>query len=84
MTMSHSRAARWDEALAARLPRAFCTRMSLQVIRRVALHSAGLGAQIHPVLQRAYAARGVRSATDLDISLARLLPVGTLAACRRR
>jgi single-stranded-DNA-specific exonuclease len=53
--------------------------MSLQVIRRVALHSADLRAPMHPVLQRAYAARGVRSATDLDVSLARLLPVGTLA-----
>ena len=53
--------------------------MSLQVIRRVVLHSADLRAPLHPVLQRAYAARGVRSATDLDISLARLLPVGTLA-----
>jgi len=53
--------------------------MSLKVIRRVALQGAGLGAHLHPVLQRAYAARGVRSATDLDISLGRLLPVGTLA-----
>jgi single-stranded-DNA-specific exonuclease len=34
---------------------------------------------VHPVLQRAYAARGVRSPMDLDVSLARLLPVGTLA-----
>jgi single-stranded-DNA-specific exonuclease len=53
--------------------------MSLQVIRRVALQTTTLGASLHPVLQRAYAARGVRSATDLDISLARLLPVGTIA-----
>jgi single-stranded-DNA-specific exonuclease len=41
--------------------------------------AAAFGAHLHPVLQRAYAARGVRSATDLDISLGRLLPVGTLA-----
>jgi single-stranded-DNA-specific exonuclease len=53
--------------------------MSLKVIRRVALEGAALGVHLHPVLQRAYAARGVRSATDLDISLGRLLPVGTLA-----
>jgi single-stranded-DNA-specific exonuclease len=53
--------------------------MSLQITRRpVALHPATLGAELHPVLQRAYAARGVRSATDLDVSLGRLLPVGTL------
>jgi single-stranded-DNA-specific exonuclease len=39
---------------------------------------ADLEADLHPVLRRIYAARGVRSATDLDISLSRLLPVGTL------
>jgi single-stranded-DNA-specific exonuclease len=33
---------------------------------------------LHPVLGRVYAARGVRSAAELDTSLARLLPVGTL------
>jgi single-stranded-DNA-specific exonuclease len=33
---------------------------------------------LHPVLTRVYAARGVRSAADLDVSLQRLLPVGTL------
>jgi single-stranded-DNA-specific exonuclease len=37
-----------------------------------------LAAGLHPVLARAYAARGVRSEADLDTSLARLLPVGTL------
>ncbi|HET7197750.1 MAG TPA: single-stranded-DNA-specific exonuclease RecJ [Burkholderiales bacterium] len=39
-----------------------------------------LGAGLHPVLARAYAARGVRSAEELDTSLSRLLPVGTLEA----
>ena len=53
--------------------------MSLHVIRRAASEHCAALAQLHPVLQRAYAARGVRSATDLDVSLARLLPVGTLA-----
>jgi single-stranded-DNA-specific exonuclease len=33
---------------------------------------------MHPVLSRVYAARGVQSAADLDTSLERLLPVGTL------
>jgi single-stranded-DNA-specific exonuclease len=33
---------------------------------------------MHPVLQRIYAARGIRSAADLDVSLERLHPVGTL------
>jgi single-stranded-DNA-specific exonuclease len=33
---------------------------------------------LHPVLQRVYAARGLRSGADLDLSLERLLPVGSL------
>lgn len=54
--------------------------MTLQIVRRPMVPNANaLGAALHPVLQRAYAARGVGSATDLDISLERLLPVGTLA-----
>jgi len=42
------------------------------------VQGAPLGGDLHPVLERVYAARGVRSAADLDTSLARLLPVGTL------
>ncbi|MGH8287185.1 MAG: single-stranded-DNA-specific exonuclease RecJ [Steroidobacteraceae bacterium] len=34
--------------------------------------------RLHPVLQRVYAARGVRSAAELDLSLERLLPVSAL------
>ncbi len=53
--------------------------MSLTVVRRtLAEATAPLGAQVHPVLGRVYAARGVRSAAELDHSLERLLPVGTL------
>jgi single-stranded-DNA-specific exonuclease len=33
---------------------------------------------LHPVLRRVYAARGLRSGADLDLSLERLLPVGSL------
>jgi single-stranded-DNA-specific exonuclease len=33
---------------------------------------------LHPVLGRIYAARGVRSPAELDTSLGRLLPIGTL------
>jgi single-stranded DNA-specific DHH superfamily exonuclease len=40
--------------------------------------ATGLGGSLHPVLGRVYAARGVCSAADLDTSLERLLPVGTL------
>ena len=46
--------------------------------RAPGVQGAPLGADLHPVLERVYAARGVRSAADLDTSLARLLPVGTL------
>ncbi|TLY96151.1 MAG: single-stranded-DNA-specific exonuclease RecJ [Gammaproteobacteria bacterium] len=53
--------------------------MRLRVVRRApGVQGAPLGGDLHPVLERVYAARGVRSAADLDTSLARLLPVGTL------
>jgi len=52
--------------------------MTLTVVRRARGTDAQLPAGLHPVLARAYAARGVRSGVDLDTSLARLLPVGTL------
>src|SRR6202051_5052105 len=35
-------------------------------------------ADLHPVLRRVYAARGLRSDADLDLSLDRSLPVGSL------
>jgi single-stranded-DNA-specific exonuclease len=38
----------------------------------------GFASDMHPVLQRIYAARGIRSSSDLDVSLERLHPVGTL------
>jgi single-stranded-DNA-specific exonuclease len=37
-----------------------------------------LDPQMHPVLRRVYAVRGVRSAQDLELSMHQLLPVGTL------
>jgi single-stranded-DNA-specific exonuclease len=52
--------------------------MTLRVVRRGRGADPQLPAGLHPVLVRAYAARGVRSGADLDTSLARLLPVGTL------
>ncbi|TLY96776.1 MAG: single-stranded-DNA-specific exonuclease RecJ [Gammaproteobacteria bacterium] len=53
--------------------------MRLRVVRRApGVQGAPLRGDLHPVLERVYAARGVRSAADLDTSLARLLPVGTL------
>jgi single-stranded-DNA-specific exonuclease len=53
--------------------------MRLRVVRRTPLQpGTPLGTNLHPVLGRVYAARGVRSLAELDTSLARLLPVGTL------
>ena len=53
--------------------------MSLRIVRRTAMPApTALGGTLHPVLERVYAARGVRSASELDTSLERLLPVGTL------
>ena len=40
-------------------------------------HSA-LGEALHPVLRRAYAARGIREPAQLSTELSRLLPVGSL------
>ena len=38
----------------------------------------GFTNDMHPVLQRIYSARGIRSVCDLDVSLDKLHPVGTL------
>ncbi len=54
--------------------------MSLRIVRRdPCLQDASvLSGALHPVLRRVYVTRGVRSAADLDTSLERLHPVGTL------
>ena len=53
--------------------------MKLRIVRRLpALGTPPLGGALHPVLDRVYFARGVRSTAELDTSLGRLLPVGTL------
>jgi single-stranded-DNA-specific exonuclease len=52
--------------------------VSLRIVRRTTVACAGLPRELHPVLGRVYAARGVRSALELDTSLGRLLPIGTL------
>ena len=48
------------------------------VIARRAVTEAALDAGLHPVLRRAYAARGVRDASELALTLDRLVPVGSL------
>ncbi len=51
----------------------------LRVVRRLLPGDyVGIGGDLHPVLQRVYAVRGVRSLTDLNVSLGRLHPVSTL------
>ncbi len=52
---------------------------SSEIRRRTAAPSDGFGAEVHPVLRRVYAARGLNSGADLDLSLERLLPVSSLA-----
>jgi single-stranded-DNA-specific exonuclease len=60
-------------------PQAALGSTPLRIVRRLAGEPCvGLAASVHPVLQRIYAARGVRSASELETSLDRLHPVGTL------
>jgi single-stranded-DNA-specific exonuclease len=50
-----------------------------RIVRRpVATESGRLPTSLHPVLRRVYAARGLADATDLELGLERLLPVGSL------
>ncbi len=51
--------------------------MNLFVERR-AVGNDFVDAHLHPVLRRAYAARGVRDSSELALTLDRLVPVGTL------
>jgi single-stranded-DNA-specific exonuclease len=54
-------------------------RMIETVIRRRPFAvSCDIPAAVHPVLRRVYAARGLQDGADLDLSLDRLLPVGSL------
>ena len=52
--------------------------MKLRVQRRDPAVASGVAPGLHPVLQRVYGARGVRSAEQLRLTLDRLLPVSTL------
>ena len=52
--------------------------MDLVIERRAILANQIIDARLHPVLRRAYAARGVRDQAELTLTLDRLLPVGTL------
>ncbi len=50
----------------------------LRVVRRAGRMSETFGADLHPVLRRVYRGRGITRAAELDTSLERLTPVGTL------
>jgi single-stranded-DNA-specific exonuclease len=53
--------------------------MTPQIRRRIVSGELpALGEGLHPVLRRAYAARGIRDPSQLSTELSRLLPVGTL------
>jgi single-stranded-DNA-specific exonuclease len=50
----------------------------MQIRRRALGTDHALAAHLHPVLRRVYAARGIDNDSDLDLSLDRMLPVGSL------
>jgi single-stranded-DNA-specific exonuclease len=52
--------------------------MKLRIVRRAVGELLGGDSGLHPVLRRVYAARGVRSVSDVSATLDRLLPVSTL------
>jgi single-stranded-DNA-specific exonuclease len=54
-----------------------------EIRRRPPGPSLEFASHLHPVLRRVYAARGISSALDLDLSLERLLPVSTLEGVER-
>jgi single-stranded-DNA-specific exonuclease len=49
-----------------------------EIRRRPAGNLVGFPAELHPVLRRVYAARGVSRSEELDLSLDKMLPVGSL------
>src|SRR5258706_166602 len=53
-------------------------RLSSPEIRRRPAAACDFTADVHPILRRVYAARGLQNNADLDLSLDRLLPVGSL------
>lgn len=55
----------------------------LPIRRRTADAEAALPGSLHPVLRRVYAARGVRTAEELELGLRHLAPLGGLANLER-
>jgi single-stranded-DNA-specific exonuclease len=54
--------------------------LNLRIVRRESCGQDGamFGGSLHPVLRRIYMSRGVKTLADLDTSLERMIPVGTL------
>ena len=50
----------------------------MEIRRRTQQNLGEFAGHLHPVVRRVYAARGIASDSDLDLSLDRLLPVGSL------
>jgi single-stranded-DNA-specific exonuclease len=57
--------------------------MAIEIRRRPPGAALDFAADLHPVLRRVYAARGIARAEDLDLSLDRLLPVRALDRAER-
>jgi single-stranded-DNA-specific exonuclease len=53
-------------------------RIAMEIRRRAHEVSEDFAGHLHPVLRRVYAARGIANDSELDLSLERLLPVGSL------
>jgi len=50
----------------------------MQIRRRIHENPTDFAGHLHPVVRRVYAARGIASDSELDLSLDQLLPVGSL------
>ncbi len=50
----------------------------MEIRRRTHQNPTDFAGHLHPVLRRVYAARGIANDSELDLSLERLLPVGSL------
>jgi single-stranded-DNA-specific exonuclease len=76
--MLHGERADYSALLAQKQTVVGVLRVTGMQIKRRALSEAHDFAGLHPVLRRVYAARGIDNESDLDLSLDRMLPVGSL------
>jgi single-stranded-DNA-specific exonuclease len=76
--MLHGERAGYSALLAQKQAVVGVLRVTVMEIKRRALGVGHDFAGLHPVLRRVYAARGIDNESDLDLSLDRMLPVGSL------